>query len=46
MGARLIFHGLAQFPIVEIKTGDLKNKLKNIEIKSVFHFFLKFIFFL
>ena len=23
-GARLIFHGLAQFPIVEIKTGDLK----------------------
>ena len=42
-GARLIFHGLAQFPIVEIKTGDLKNKLKNIEIKSVFHFFLKFL---
>ena len=46
MGARLIFHGLAQFPIVEIKTGDLKNKLKNIKIKNLFYFFFKFLKFL
>ncbi len=45
-GARLIFHGLAQFPIVEIKTGDLKNKLKSIKIKDLFYFFLKFLKFL
>ena len=46
MGARLIFHGLAQFPIVEIKTGDLKNKLKSIKIKNLFYFFFKFLKFL
>ena len=44
-GAKLIYHGLSTFPIVEIKNNDIKDKIKNINFKNFFYFFYKFIFF-
>ncbi len=40
-GARLIFHGLASFPIIEIQNQDIMQKIKNTPIKKYFHFFIK-----
>ncbi len=45
-GARLIFHGHANFPIVKLKKKEIKQKIKEIPIRKYLIFFSKFIAFI